>query len=75
MQRGGPLPVGVEVVIPDAQGRIKGAGNSPPWSTGPPASGVNPPCGDLASRMAKGDWPVMAALVRSIFDQPDRDVS
>ena len=30
---------------------------------------------NLASRCAKGNWPMIATLVRSIFEQPDRDTT
>jgi putative transposase len=30
---------------------------------------------NLASRVAKGNWPMIATLVRSIFEQPDRDAT
>ena len=30
---------------------------------------------NLASKVAKGNWPMIAALVRSIFEQPDRETT
>jgi hypothetical protein len=30
---------------------------------------------DLASRVSRGDWPMLATLVRSVFEQPDRDAT
>jgi transposase-like protein len=30
---------------------------------------------NLASRVPKGDWSLVATLVRSVFDQPDRDAT
>jgi putative transposase len=30
---------------------------------------------NLASRCAKGNWPMIATLVRSVFEQPDRDTT
>ena len=30
---------------------------------------------NLATRVPKGNWPMIAALVRSIFEQPDRDAT
>jgi transposase-like protein len=63
---------GVELVISDAHGGIKnaiatvlsGAG----WQRCRTHFMAN-----LASRVPKKDWPMVAALVRSIFEQPDRD--
>jgi putative transposase len=65
---------GVELVISDAHGGIKaaiatvfdGAG----WQRCRTHFMAN-----LASRVAKGDWPMVATLVRSIFEQPDRDAT
>lgn len=63
---------GVELVISDAHGGIKnaiatvlsGAG----WQRCRTHFMAN-----LASRVPKKDWPMVAALARSIFEQPDRD--
>jgi hypothetical protein len=30
---------------------------------------------NLASRVPKANWPMVAALVRSIFEQPDRETT
>lgn len=63
---------GVELVISDAHGGIKAAiatvfeGAS--WQRCRTHFMAN-----LASRVTKRDWPMVAALVRSIFEQPDRD--
>jgi transposase-like protein len=65
---------GVELVISDAHGGIKAAiaavlgGAS--WQRCRTHFMAN-----LASRVAKGDWPMIATLVRSIFEQPDRDAT
>ena len=66
--------LGVELVISDAHGGIKAAiatvlgGAS--WQRCRTHFMAN-----LASRVAKGDWPMVATLVRSIFEQPDRDAT
>jgi putative transposase len=63
---------GVELVISDAHGGIKAAiaavfgGAS--WQRCRTHFMAN-----LASRVAKSKWPMIATLVRSIFEQPDRD--
>jgi putative transposase len=65
---------GVELVISDAHGGIKAAiatvlgGAS--WQRCRTHFMAN-----LASRVAKGDWPMIATLVRSMFEQPDRDAT
>jgi putative transposase len=65
---------GVELVISDAHGGIKAAiaavfgGAS--WQRCRTHFMAN-----LASRVAKGDWPMVATLVRSMFEQPDRDAT
>ncbi|MDA8043973.1 MAG: IS256 family transposase [Actinomycetota bacterium] len=65
---------GVELVISDAHGGIKAAiaavlgGAS--WQRCRTHFMAN-----LASRVSKGDWPMVATLVRSIFEQPDRDAT
>src|ERR1700728_4905891 len=65
---------GVDLVISDAHGGIKAAIATvlaeASWQR----------CrthfmGNLASRVSRGDWPMMATLVRSIFEQPDRDAT
>jgi len=43
---------------------------SPSAGRGHLAAVSNPLHGQLASRVAKGNWPMIAALVRSIFEQP-----
>ena len=63
---------GVELVISDAHGGIKAAiaqvlaGAS--WQRCRTHFMAN-----LATRCTKASWPMIATLVRSIFDQPDRD--
>jgi transposase-like protein len=65
---------GVELVISDAHGGIKAAmatvlaGAS--WQRCRTHFMAN-----LASRVPKANWPMMATLVRSIFEQPDRDAT
>jgi len=65
---------GVELVISDAHGGIKAAiaavfeGAS--WQRCRTHFMAN-----LSSRVPKGDWPMVATLVRSIFEQPDRDAT
>lgn len=65
---------GVELVISDAHGGIKAAiaavlgGAS--WQRCRTHFMAN-----LASRVAKGDWPMVATLVRSMFEQADRDAT
>ena len=62
---------GVELVISDAHGGIKAAiaevfdGSS--WQRCRTHFMAN-----LATRVPKSDWPLVATLVRSIFEQPDR---
>ncbi len=65
---------GVELVISDAHGGIKAAiaavlGGAT-WQRCRTHFMAN-----LASRVAKGDWPMVATLVRSMFEQPDRDAT
>jgi len=65
---------GVELVISDAHGGIKAA------IAGVLAEASWQRCrthfmANLASRVSRGDWPMMATLVRSIFEQPDRDAT
>jgi putative transposase len=65
---------GVELVISDAHGGIKAA-------IGQVLSGASwQRCrthfmANLASRIPKLSWPMIATLVRSIFEQPDRDAT
>ncbi|MFN0027721.1 MAG: IS256 family transposase, partial [Acidimicrobiales bacterium] len=65
---------GVELVISDAHGGIKAAiaqvlgGAS--WQRCRTHFMAN-----LAGRTPKGNWPMIAALIRSIFEQPDRDAT
>jgi putative transposase len=65
---------GVELVISDAHGGIKAA-------IGAVFSGASwQRCrthfmANLASRVPKASWPMVATLVRSIFEQPDRDAT
>jgi putative transposase len=65
---------GVELVISDAHGGIKAAIASvfdgASWQRCRTHFMAN-----LASRVAKGDWPMVATLVRSVFEQPDRDAT
>jgi putative transposase len=65
---------GVELVVSDAHGGIKAAiaavlGEAS-WQRCRTHFMAN-----LASRVSRGDWPMMATLVRSIFEQPDRDAT
>ena len=65
---------GVELVISDAHGGIKAAIalvlSEASWQRCRTHFMAN-----LASRVAKASWPMIAALVRSIFEQPDRDTT
>jgi transposase-like protein len=65
---------GVELVISDAHGGIKAAiaqvFSEATWQRCRTHFMAN-----LASRVAKGNWPMIATLVRSIFEQPDRDTT
>jgi putative transposase len=65
---------GVELVVSDAHGGIKAAiatvFDEVSWQRCRTHFMAN-----LASRVSKGDWPMVATLVRSIFEQPDRDAT
>jgi transposase-like protein len=65
---------GVELVISDAHGGIKAAIaavlSEASWQRCRTHFMAN-----LASRVAKASWPMVATLVRSIFEQPDRDAT
>jgi putative transposase len=65
---------GVELVISDAHGGIKAAIatvlSGATWQRCRTHFMAN-----LASRVPKGDWSMIATLVRSVFDQPDRDAT
>ncbi len=65
---------GVELIISDAHGGIKSAiaqvFSEASWQRCRTHFMAN-----LASRCAKGNWPMIATLVRSIFEQPDRDTT
>jgi transposase-like protein len=65
---------GVELVISDAHGGIKAAISKvfaeASWQRCRTHFMAN-----LASRVAKGNWPMIATLVRSVFEQPDRDTT
>jgi len=65
---------GVELVISDAHGGIKAAIAQvladASWQRCRTHFMAN-----LASKVAKGNWPMIAALVRSIFEQPDRETT
>jgi len=65
---------GVELVISDAHGGIKAAIaavlSDASWQRCRTHFMAN-----LASRLPKTSWPMVAALVRSIFEQPDRDTT
>jgi len=65
---------GVELVISDAHGGIKAAialiFSEASWQRCRTHFMAN-----LASRCAKANWPMIATLVRSIFEQPDRDTT
>jgi putative transposase len=64
----------VELVVSDAHGGIKAAIalvlSEASWQRCRTHFMAN-----LASRCAKASWPMIAALVRSIFEQPDRDTT
>ena len=62
---------GVELVISDAHGGIKAA-ISQVFSEASWQRRRTHFMANLASRCAKGNWPMIATLVRSIFEQPDR---
>ena len=66
--------VGVELVISDAHGGIKAAIaqvlSDASWQRCRTHFMAN-----LASRVARGNWPMIATLVRSIFEQPDREAT
>jgi putative transposase len=65
---------GVELVISDAHGGIKAAIatvlSGATWQRCRTHFMAN-----LASRVSKGNWSLVATLVRSVFDQPDRDAT
>jgi len=65
---------GVELVISDAHGGIKAAIaavlTDATWQRCRTHFMAN-----LASRVPKGNWPMVATLVRSVFEQPDRDAT
>jgi putative transposase len=65
---------GVELVISDAHGGIKAAiaavFSEATWQRCRTHFMAN-----LASRIPKGSWPMIATLVRSVFEQPDRDAT
>lgn len=65
---------GVELVISDAHGGIKAAiaevFSGASWQRCRTHFMAN-----LATKIPKANWPMIAALVRSIFEQPDRDAT
>jgi transposase-like protein len=65
---------GVELVISDAHGGIKAANaavlGEASWQRCRTHFMAN-----LATRAPKANWPMIATLVRSIFEQPDRDAT
>jgi transposase-like protein len=65
---------GVELVISDAHGGIKAAIAQvladASWQRCRTHFMAN-----LAAKVAKGNWPMIAALVRSVFEQPDRETT
>jgi putative transposase len=65
---------GVELVISDAHGGIKAAiatvFDGASWQRCRTHFMAN-----LATKVAKATWPMIATLVRSIFEQPDRDAT
>jgi transposase-like protein len=65
---------GIELVISDAHGGIKAAiatvFSEATWQRCRTHFMAN-----LASRVPKANWPMIAALVRSIFEQPDRETT
>jgi transposase-like protein len=65
---------GVELVISDAHGGIKAAVavvfSEATWQRCRTHFMAN-----LATKIPKASWPMIAALVRSIFDQPDRETT
>jgi putative transposase len=65
---------GVELVISDAHGGIKAAIAAVLAETSWQRCRTHF-MANLASRVAKTSWPMIATLVRSIFEQPDRDAT
>jgi putative transposase len=65
---------GVELVISDAHGGIKAAIAAVLAETSWQRCRTHF-MANLASRVSRGDWPMMATLVRSVFEQPDRDAT
>ncbi len=65
---------GVELVISDAHGGIKAAIASVLAEAGWQRCRTHF-MANLASRVPKTSWPMVATLVRSIFEQPDRDAT
>lgn len=63
---------GVELVISDAHGGIKAAIAAVLGEAGWQRCRTHF-MANLASRVPKAKWPMIATLVRSIFEQPDRD--
>lgn len=63
---------GVELVISDAHGGIKAAIGQVLTGAGWQRCRTHF-MANLATRVTKAAWPMVAALVRSIFEQPDRD--
>ena len=65
---------GVELVISDAHGGIKaaiaGVLSGASWQKRRTHFMAN-----IASRSPKASWPMIATLVRSVFEQPDRDAT
>jgi putative transposase len=65
---------GVELVISDAHGGIKAAIASVLAEAGWQRCRTHF-MANLASRIPRANWPMIATLVRSIFEQPDRDAT
>jgi hypothetical protein len=63
----------VELVISDAHGGIKAA--IAQVCPTPPGNGVEPTSWPTWPLGPQGSWPMIATLVRSIFEQPDRDAT
>ena len=63
---------GVELVISDAHGGIKAAIGQVLTGAGWQRCRTHF-MANLATRVTKAAWPMVAALVRSVFEQPDRD--
>ena len=66
---------GVELVISDAHGRIKNAIAAVLGEASWQRCRTHFMAMNLASRVPKASWPMIATMVRSMFEQPDRDTT